>query len=91
MHAQGIGMSETSRLAGKLATVDNELALNKLALIGTFGTETNRRALVRHSTGRVETVKMGERVAGSRVVAISQDTLFLKSGSKTRKLEMPSG
>ena len=77
--------------AARLATVPDGVKLDELALIGTFGTDDARRAMVRHASGRIETVKPGERVAGSKVVGISSDKIVLKSGSRTRELAMPSG
>ncbi len=83
-------MSENQKVA-KAATQRNEIRLDRLALIGTFGTETRRHALLRHSTGRIEKVQMGERVAGRRVVAIADGVVFLKSSSGTKRLDMPEG
>lgn len=83
-------MSEKSKVA-IAATQENVLQLDTLSLLGTFGTDADRSALVRHASGRVEKVTMGETVGTSKVVAISKDALFLRSGSKTRKLEMPQG
>lgn len=73
------------------ATEKGKIRLDSLSLIGVFGTETSRHALLRHPGGRVEKVRMGERVGPSKVVAISRDTVFLSSGSKTSKLELPAG
>ncbi|NDR54983.1 hypothetical protein [Aliiruegeria sabulilitoris] len=83
-------MSENTKVASA-ATQKNEIELDRLALIGTFGTDAERHALVRHSSGRIEKVKMGEKVAGRRIVAIGNGEMFLQTGSGTRKLEMPAG
>ncbi len=83
-------MSENPKVAAA-ATQKNEIRLDRLALIGTFGTDENRHALVRHASGRIEKVKMGERVAGRRVMAIGKGEIFLKASSGTTRLEMPSG
>ena len=83
-------MSENKKVAAA-ATQKNEIQPDRMALIGTFGTERNRHALVRHSSGRIEKVTMGEKIAGRRVVAIGNGTMFLQTGSGTTKLEMPAG
>ena len=84
--------AETSELDYvETATTTDGIDLDVLNLIGIFGTENDRRALVRHSTGRVQKVAMGARVGGAKVVAIGKDSLFLKAGSSTHKLEMPIG
>lgn len=83
-------MSENKKVAAA-ATQKGEIRLDRMALIGTFGTETNRHALVRQASGRIVKVKMGEKVAGRRVVAIGNGEVFLRAGSGTTRLEMPSG
>ncbi|MFD0978487.1 hypothetical protein [Tropicimonas aquimaris] len=77
-------------LVASAATQKNEISLNQLALIGVFGTETDRRALLRQSSGRIVRVQPGQRVGGATIVGIGASELILKSGSGTRKLEMPS-
>ncbi len=83
-------MAENAVVASA-ATLKNGISLDRLVLIGVFGTEAERRALVRHASGRIERVRPGERLGGARVLAIGTAELVLKSGSGTRTLEMPSG
>ncbi|MDV7143222.1 hypothetical protein R3X27_11070 [Tropicimonas sp. TH_r6] len=83
-------MSENQKVA-TAATKKNELRLDRLSLIGTFGTETKRHALLRHSSGRISKVEMGKRIAGQQVVAIADGAVFLKTSTGTRRLEMPEG
>lgn len=83
-------MSDNPKVA-EAATQKNTIALDALVLLGTFGTEEDRRALVRHATGRVQKVEPGERVGGARVVAIGKDSIHLQSRGRVRKLEMPLG
>lgn len=82
-------MSDNAKVA-KAATQKSTIELGELALIGTFGTEQRRSALVRHSSGRIVKVTMGERVSGRKVVAIDKGILYLQTSGGTRKLEMPA-
>ncbi|PRY25242.1 hypothetical protein CLV78_102419 [Aliiruegeria haliotis] len=78
-----------SKRAGAIATTKKGIELDELALIGVFGTDTKRRALVRHASGRVQKIAMGGRLSGGKVVAIGKDEVFIRFGSRTQKLEMP--
>lgn len=86
----GFDMSDNAIVASA-ATRKNGLPLDEMALIGVFGKETARRALIRHASGRIETVRPGERLGGRTVVSIGLDGIVLKSGSRVQRLEMPSG
>lgn len=83
-------MSENATVAAA-ATTKNEIPLDRLALIGTFGTDSNRYALLRHASGRIQKVEMGDSVSGRRVAAIGEGELFLRGGSGTKRLDMPEG
>ena len=73
------------------ATVENALALNRLSLVGVFGAEGGRRALVRLPSGRFEKVKVGDRIDGGRVQAIADGRLTYVRGGRSVTLEMPGG
>ena len=83
-------MSDNEKVAAA-ATRKGEIRLDQLVLIGVFGTEEERRAMVRHASGRIETVTMGGRVGGRRVVAIDTDAVLLQTSSGTTRLAMPAG
>ena len=83
-------MSDNAKVAAA-ATLKGEIRLDQLVLIGVFGTEEERRAMVRHASGRIETVTMGARVGGRQVVAIDTDAVLLQTSSGTTRLEMPAG
>lgn len=83
-------MSENATVA-HAATLEREIPLDRMVLIGTFGTEDAPRALVRHATGRIEKVAPGERLSGSEILAIGAGELLLKKGGGVRKLVMPAG
>ena len=83
-------MSDDSK-AASAATEKRGLRLDQLALIGTFGTEANRYALVRHASGRIRTVRRGETIDGRLVVAIDTGEVILSGGSRQDRLTMPGG
>jgi len=73
------------------ATEPNKIRLNDVNLIGVYGSSSNRRALVRLPNGRFVKVRVGDRVDGGRVSAISLDALqYIKRG-RSVTLNMPSG
>lgn len=73
----------------ELATIPNALALNDLALLGTFGPKDMPQALVRHRSGRVQKVTVGDRLSGGRVVAVSDHVIIADRKGKTTALRMP--
>lgn len=73
------------------ATVTGALNLGRTNLIGVFGTQNARYALVRESGGRLVRVKVGDRVDGGRVTAIGQTELSYQRGGQTVQLRMPRG
>ena len=75
----------------KEATTRNRLNLNRLSLMGVTGAPSSRKALVRLPSGRIRTLKVGDRIDGGQVVAIGQSELkYLKSGQNLT-LKMPRG
>lgn len=73
------------------ATQPGAIDLDRMALIGIFGTDTDRRALVRLASGRIEKVVPGGRLGGATVVTIDKAGLLLLSGGNERRLDMPKG
>lgn len=73
----------------KEATVKNAIKLNRINLMGVYGTPSNRRALVRLSNGRYKKVKVGDRIDGGRVSAIGEGELRYRKGSRNVVLKMP--
>ena len=79
----------TRASVARRATVENALRLNQLSLVGVFGAEGARRALVRLPSGRFEKVKVGDRIDGGRVRAIDDGRLIYARGGRNVALEMP--
>ncbi len=66
-----------------LSSHGNGLNLNKLLLIGTFGTESNRKALVRFPDGEVYQIRVGSKLNGGQVVAIKTDSVILVANNQS--------
>ena len=71
----------TSASVAETATERRAINLRRVNLIGVFGTQTNRRALVRLSNGQVVRVQVGDALDGGRVSAIGDTELrYVRSG-----------
>jgi hypothetical protein len=60
-----------------------------LSLVGVFGAPSKRSALFRTSTGGYRSVKIGQRVAGWKVVSISESSAKVSKGSRTKTMRVP--
>jgi len=81
----------TRASVAKEATVQNAINLKKVNLIGIYGSPSDRRALVRLSSGKYVKVEVGDRVDGGRVAAIGDGELrYIKRG-RNITLKMPKG
>ena len=81
----------SSASVARQATIENAIRLNKVNLVGVYGTASDRRALVRLPSGRYVKVKVGDRVDGGTVAQITDDELFYKKGRRTLSLSLPQG
>ncbi|AZL60280.1 hypothetical protein EI545_16480 [Tabrizicola piscis] len=79
----------TRASVAKQATFANAINLSKLNLIGTYGTDSRRYALVRQSNGRYKKVKVGDRIDGGTVKAITETEVRYQKGGKLIALKMP--
>lgn len=73
------------------ATSQDAIRLNQINLIGVYGTESSRRALIRLPSGRFVKVQVGDRVDGGRVSAIATDKLQYVKGGRQVVLTIPAG
>jgi len=81
----------TSASVAKRATVKNAISLNRLSLIGVFGAESRRQALVRTSRGKIVKVKVGDRLDSGQVSAIGEHELYYVKNGRNIRLTMPKG
>ncbi|MDH2325610.1 hypothetical protein QCN27_01890 [Cereibacter sp. SYSU M97828] len=73
------------------ATMVSALDLGRMNVIGISGTSSNRAALIRQSNGRVSRVRVGDRVDGGTVAAITENAVHYQKGGRMLALEMPRG
>ena len=79
----------TKASVAKQATFKNAINLSKINLIGVYGTQSSRYALVRQANGRYKKVAVGDRLDGGQIAAITATEVRYKKGSKMVTLAMP--
>ncbi|NDV98926.1 hypothetical protein [Salipiger sp. PrR002] len=84
----GPSVPQSAGVAGN-ATQRHQIDLRDVALIGIYGKDSDRRALVRLPSGKYQKVQVGDRIDGGRIAAIDDDELrYVKSGRNV-VLKMP--
>lgn len=78
----------SSASVARSATMKNALNLRKINLIGVYGSNSSRRALVRLGSGRYVKVSVGDRLDGGRVTAISASQLIYQKGNRQFQLQV---
>ncbi len=78
----------TSASVAREATQTRAINLRQLNLIGVFGTSANRTALVRLSNGRIERVRVGDRLDRGQVTAIGNSELVYQRSGRTHRLRI---
>jgi hypothetical protein len=73
------------------ATYARGLDLGATSLIGVFGTQRNRAALVRSASGRILRVQVGDDLDGGKVTAIGDEDMRYTRGGQTITLKLPRG
>ncbi len=84
-------MTASTQTAEAHATETDVLPLSQMTLIGTIGTDTLRRALIRLPGGRIQRVKVGDTLRGRRIDAIEPDRLLMSRAGQQTILAMPQG
>lgn len=79
----------TKANVAKQATYTKAINLSKLNLIGTYGTDSRRTALIRQSNGRYKKVKVGDKIDGGTIQAITETEVRYQKGGKLLSLKMP--
>jgi Tfp pilus assembly protein PilP len=79
----------TKASVAKQATYANAINLSKINLIGTYGTDSRRSALIRQSNGRYKKVKVGDKIDGGTIKAITETEVRYQKGGKLISLTMP--
>ena len=63
--------------------------MSQTNLIGVYGTQSSRYALVRQSNGRYKKVRVGDSIDGGRVAAITPTEVRYQKGNRLIALAMP--
>lgn len=79
----------TKASVAKQATFANAINLSKINLIGTYGTDSRRYALVRQSNGKYKKVKVGDKIDGGTIKAITETEVRYQKGGRLISLKMP--
>ena len=79
----------TKANVAKQATYKNAINLSKINLIGTYGTDSRRYALVRQANGKYKKVKVGDKIDGGTVKAITETEVRYQKGGRLISLKMP--
>lgn len=79
----------TKATVAKQATFSNVLNLSQVNLIGIYGTQNKRYALIRQPNGRYKKVKVGDSIDNGKIVAITASELRYQKRGKLLALAMP--
>jgi len=79
----------TRASVAKQATYTKAINLKKLNLIGTYGTDSRRYALIRQSNGSYKKVRVGDKIDGGTIKAITETEVRYQKGGKLLALTMP--
>lgn len=82
------GAAERSVVA-KQATQRNMLNLRDTNLVGIFGSQSNRYALIRQPGGSFKKLQVGDRFDGGRIAAITESEVRYEKGGDLLALRMP--
>lgn len=81
----------TKASVAKQATFTKAINLSKINLIGVYGTQSNRHALVRLANGKYRKVSVGDKIDGGQVKAITANEVRYQKGGRLLALTMPKG
>lgn len=79
----------TKASVAKQATYANAINLSKINLIGVYGTQSKRYALIRQANGRYKKVYVGDRFDGGTVQAITSTEVRYQKSGRLVTLAMP--
>ena len=77
----------TSAKVARLAT--HHMKLDRLAVIGIYGNDTDPRALVRENDGTITRVQVGDTLVAGIVTAIGDDAVVLSRRGGNTVLKLP--
>ncbi|MDZ7905589.1 MAG: hypothetical protein U5N55_07330 [Cypionkella sp.] len=83
------GRAGSRSVVAKQATIKNAINLNNVNLVGVFGSQSNRYALIRQPSGTFKKLKVGDRFDGGKVAAITESEVRYAKGGEMLALTMP--
>jgi hypothetical protein len=84
-----VSQAPTSGSVADRATYANAINLSRINLIGVYGTQSNRYALIRQGNGRYKKVTVGDRIDGGTIAAITANEVRYQKGGRLVALELP--
>lgn len=81
----------TRASVAKNATFTKAINLSKINLIGVYGSQSKRYALIRQTNGKYKKVQVGDKVDGGQIKAITQTEVRYQKGGRLLALQMPKG
>ena len=81
----------TNASVAKQATDRRAINTGKVALLGVFGTASQRYAMVRQPGGGVKKVQVGDTIDGGRIAAITNNAVQYQKGGRMLTLALPTG
>ncbi|SLN38813.1 hypothetical protein ROJ8625_01800 [Roseivivax jejudonensis] len=82
-------MSDTPATVARSATRPAQFSRRETILLGVFGSEEARQALIRLPDGRTARVTRGTRIGRDHVVSIDADRIALARNGRSRWIEIP--
>ncbi|MDP3958965.1 MAG: hypothetical protein Q8Q26_02600 [Pseudorhodobacter sp.] len=79
----------TKASVAKQATFVNAISLSQINLIGVYGTDSDRSALVRMANGNYKKVQVGSKIDGGVVAAITATEVRYQKGGRMITLALP--
>lgn len=81
----------TKASVSQQATFSNAINLGRTNLIGVYGSPSRRYALIRTSSGSFKKVRVGDRIDGGTIAAITDSEVRYQKGGRLVALTMPKG
>ena len=89
VQAQAPAPQKTVQRVAAAPTTRTGLSRGNVALIGVFGAESGRHALLRLPNGAVQRVRAGDSVQGVQVAAVGSDSVRLSGRGRDTLLRLP--
>lgn len=89
--AQPKSSGKTAPTVAAAATVKNGIQIRRTQIIGTIGAGKASRALVRLSSGKVITLRLGDKINGGQITEIGNSRITYVEGGRSKQLSVLGG